>query len=63
MWSFLDSYKHYYLLDEDDIQAVKSVTAEEKRKERVLAEVDVDDDSEEEMTTTVGTLDINTSKR
>ena len=59
----MDSYKHYYLLDEDDIQAVKSVTAEEKRKERVLAEVDVDDDSEEEMTTTVGTLDINTSKR
>jgi len=50
-------------IDEDDIQAVKSVTAEEKRKERVLAEVDVDDDSEEEMTTTVGTLDINTSKR
>jgi len=49
--------------DEDDIQAVKSVTAEEKRKERVLAEVNVDDDSEEEMTTTVGTMDINTSNR
>jgi len=49
--------------DEDDILAVKAVSAEEKRKERVLAEINVDDDSEEEMTTTVGEKDMNTSNR
>lgn len=51
------------LSDEDDIQAVKSVSAEEKRKNRILAEINVDDDSEEETTTTVGHKDINTINR
>ena len=59
----LSSLTLIYLLDEDDILAVKAVSAEEKRKERVLAEINVDDDSEEEMTTTVGEKDMNTSNR
>jgi hypothetical protein len=45
-------------LDEEEIQAVKAVSAEEKRKERILAEIEVDDDSEEELTTTVRTKDL-----
>lgn len=56
-------YKLLFLTDEDDIQAVKSVSAEEKRKNRILAEINVDDDSEEETTTTVGHKDINTLNR
>ena len=55
-------YNLHIYLDEDDIQAIKAVTAEEKRKERVLAEINVDDDSEEELTTTVGEKDLNVSK-
>lgn len=43
---------------EEEIQAVKAVSAEEKRKERILAEIEVDDDSEEELTTTVRTKDL-----
>ena len=39
------------------------MSAEEKRKNRVLAEIDVDDDSEEEMTTTVGQIDMNAINR
>ena len=53
----------FYFLDQDEIQAVKAVSAEEKRKERILAEIDVDDDSEEEMTTTVGEKDLNVYKK
>ena len=50
-------------LDQDEVQAIKAITADEKRKERVLAEIDVDDDSEEEATTTVGEKDLSASGR
>ena len=37
--------------------------AAEKREKRVLAEIEVDDDSEEEVTTTVGEKDLSVSGR
>ena len=50
-------------LDQDEVQAIKAISAAEKRKERVLAEIEVDDDSEEEVTTTVGEKDLSVSGR
>ena len=50
-------------LDADEVQAIKAVSADEKRKERVLDEIDVNDDSEEDITSTVGEKDLSASGR
>ena len=55
-------------IGEDEVRAIKAISADEKKKGRVLAEIDIEDtkgsdedDSEEETTTTVGGKDLSGS--